>query len=145
MAKHRIVLIEDSESDVWLLRTCLESVATNYELIVLKDGEATLQFIKKEREDLEQRPCVIVLDLHLPDYDGLEILQEIRRAPTLEHVNALIVSAMPSPETLQLIGKLGVPYTEKPQTLAGFEALANKIWDFCQSHFGAVTPFVALH
>jgi CheY-like chemotaxis protein len=137
MAKHRIVLIEDSESDVWLLQTCLESVAVNHEVIILKDGEAALQFIEAEREGIEPRPCVIVLDLHLPKHDGLEILAAIRRVPALKHVTALIVSTMPSPEVQRRIKELGVAYAEKPLTISGYDALATQVWELCESAFGA--------
>jgi chemotaxis family two-component system response regulator Rcp1 len=136
MAQHRIVLVEDSEADVWVLRKCLESVATNHELIVLKDGEAALQFIEREREGLEPRPCVIVLDLHLPKRDGLELLRAIRRAPALEHVKAMIVSTTPSPETQRQIKDLGVTYAEKPNNIEGYNTLARQVWELCESTFG---------
>jgi CheY-like chemotaxis protein len=135
MAKHRIVLIEDSESDVWLLQTCLERVTANHEIIILKDGDAALQFIEAERAGIEPRPCVIVLDLHLPKHDGLAILAAIRRVPILQNVTALIVSTMPSPELRRRITELGVAYAEKPLTIAGYEALAMQVWELCESSF----------
>jgi chemotaxis family two-component system response regulator Rcp1 len=136
MSKHRIVLIEDSDADVWLLQDCLKAVATNHELIILKDGEQALEFIEKEREGLEPRPCVIVLDLHLPKHDGLELLAAIRRAPALEHVRALIISSMPTPQIQRQIQELGVAYAEKPNSLQGYAALATKVWELCESSFG---------
>jgi CheY-like chemotaxis protein len=136
MSKHRIVLIEDNEADVWLLQSCLETVALNHEIIILKDGDAALHFIEKEREGIEPRPCVIVLDLHLPRHDGLEILAAMRQAPALEHVIALIVSTTPSPEMRRRIAGLGVAYAEKPLTISGYEALAAQVWKLCESTFG---------
>jgi CheY-like chemotaxis protein len=136
MTKHRIVLIEDNEADVWLLVKCLDSVATNHEVLVLKDGEAALEFIEREREGSEPRPCVIVLDLNLPRYDGLELLAAMRRAPALKHVTALMVSTTPSPGTQRQISELGVAYAEKPQTASGYDDLATRIWQLCESTFG---------
>lgn len=137
MSKHRIVLIEDNEADVWVLVECLDSIASNHEIIVLKDGEAALQFIEREREGSEPRPCVIVLDLNLPKYDGLEILAAIRRTPVLKHVTAIIVSTTPSPEMRRRIVELGVDFAEKPETIPGYDALAARIWQLCESTFGA--------
>jgi CheY-like chemotaxis protein len=136
MGKHRIVLIEDSDADIWLLRECLESVATNHDLIVLQDGQAALEFIEAEREGVVPRPCIIVLDLHLPKHDGLELLAAIRRAPALQHVTALIISTAPSPSTKRQIEELGVAYAEKPNSLSGYEALAKKVWELCESTYG---------
>jgi CheY-like chemotaxis protein len=138
MAKHRIVLIEDNDADVWLLRECLKSVASDYEVITLKDGETALQFIEEEREDLLPRPCVIVVDLHLPHHDGLEIIGAIRRTPALEHVSTLIVSAMPSKEMQRQIRELGVAYAEKPHSADEYDALADQVWKLCESTFAAM-------
>ena len=138
MTKHRIVLIEDSDADVWMLQECLKSVASDHEVIVLKDGAAALQFIEEERAGLLPRPCVIVLDLHLPHHDGLEILGAIRRTPTLEHVTALIVSAMPSPEMQRRIRELGVAYAEKPHSADEYDALAERVWKLCESTLPAM-------
>jgi chemotaxis family two-component system response regulator Rcp1 len=139
MSKHRIVLIEDSESDVWLLRRSLEPIATNHEIIVLTDGAAALQFIEEERAGAEPRPCVIVLDLHLPKHDGLEILDALRRAPELKHIVALIVSNRPSPEQKRRINELDVAYADKPNTVAEYQALAQRVWELCESTFGVTT------
>ncbi len=137
MSKHRIVLIEDNEADVWLLKSCLDSIATNHEIVILKDGEEALQFVEAEREGVEPQPCVIVLDLHLPKHDGLEILAAIRRAPALEHVIALIVSTNPSPEMQRQIRELGVAYAEKPRTISEYDSLATRVCQLCESTFGA--------
>jgi CheY-like chemotaxis protein len=136
--KHRIVLIEDSDADIWLLRECLESVATNHELIVLKDGEAALEFVEAERKGVEPRPCVIILDLRLPKHDGLEILAAMRRTPALENVTALIVSTNPTPQAQQKIKEFGVAYAEKPNSMEGYRELATLIWNLCESKFGVV-------
>jgi CheY-like chemotaxis protein len=137
MSKHRIVLIEDNEADVWLLKNRLDSIATNHEIVILKDGEEALEFVEAEREGSEPRPCLIVLDLNLPKYDGLELLAAIRRAPALKHVAALIVSTMPSPEMQRRIRELGVAYAEKPRSISGYYALATLVWQLCESTVGA--------
>lgn len=137
MSKHRIVLIEDNEADIWILRSCLESTATDHEIVILKDGEEALHFVEAERKGGEPRPCVIVLDLHLPKHDGLEILAAIRRVPALAHVIALIISTTPSPEMQRQIRELGVAYAEKPRTMSEYDALATHIWQLCESTFGA--------
>jgi CheY-like chemotaxis protein len=138
VSKHRIVLIEDSDADIWLLRECLEAVAIDHELIVLKDGEEALEFVEAERKGIAPRPCVIVLDLRLPKHDGLEILAAMRRTPALEHVTALIVSTNPTPQAQQKIKELGVAYAEKPNSIDGYRELATLVWTLCESKFGLV-------
>ena len=117
------------------MKRCLDSVAANHEIIVLEDGAAALRFLEKEREGLEPRPCAFVLDLHLPVHDGFEILAAIRRIPLLQHVAALLISEALSPEMQKRIVELDVPYAEKPNILSGYEALAMRVWELCESKF----------
>ena len=54
----------------------------DYELEILKNGEEALRFVREHRTGIRQpEPCVILLDLHLPMYDGMAILRAIREAP----------------------------------------------------------------
>jgi len=76
----RIVVIEDNPADVDLLRYALDRQGEAYELEVLGDGEQALQFVHEHRTGKrDPEPCVIILDLHLPKYDGLEVLRAIKK------------------------------------------------------------------
>jgi CheY-like chemotaxis protein len=50
MTNQRIVLIDDSDADILLLKMCLDEIAPDHQLTVLKDGAAALRFCKAERE-----------------------------------------------------------------------------------------------
>src|SRR6478609_9559285 len=87
MQAARIVIIEDNEGDIQLLRLALDEQKEAYELEILKDGEEALRFVQEHRSGIrEPEPCVILLDLHLPRYDGIAILHAIRGTPPLEHI-----------------------------------------------------------
>ena len=47
MQPAKILLIEDNEADVELLRFALDQQGEEFELEILSDGEAALQFIVK--------------------------------------------------------------------------------------------------
>jgi len=65
-----------------LLREALNQLGEDYTLEILTNGEEALQFVQEHRTGVrEPEPCVIVLYLHLPRYDGLAILRAVREAP----------------------------------------------------------------
>ena len=104
----------------------------DYQLDVLRDGEAAIQFVEAQRELTERVPCVIVLDWHLPKHDGAAVLKAIRREPLLDHVNIVALTTV-SPEDEQEITRLGVRlYASKPMELDGWQALALRILDICR-------------
>src|ERR1700760_3163041 len=94
----RIAVIEDNASDVRLLRHALDELGEPYEFEVLRDGEEAMQFVEQHRLGIRKPdPCVIVLDLHLPRYDGTAVLQALRAAPSLGHIRVIVLTTQASP------------------------------------------------
>ena len=80
MPRPKILVIEDNSSDVFLLRRALIAQGEDFELEVAADGERALHVIRNRNGEQETHPCAILLDLHLPKHDGLEILRAIRQS-----------------------------------------------------------------
>jgi CheY-like chemotaxis protein len=135
MARARILVIEDNSSEVFLLRRALLAMkGEDFELEVASDGEAALQFIHRRGREEEDYPCVIVLDLHLPKHDGLEILREIRCTPILADVPVLVTTNGVSPKEAEELRKMGADYRLKPRNLAEFAILAADLVTICNGH-----------
>jgi len=67
----RIMVVDDEASIRMLYREEFED--DDYEVIEAEDGERLLERIAREKPD------VIVLDIKMAAYDGLDLLQEIRQ------------------------------------------------------------------
>jgi len=133
MAMARIVVIEDNDSDILLLRHALDRQTEDYELEILSDGEAALKFVHEHRTSIrEPEPCVILLDLYLPIYDGMSILRAIRETPPLEHINVMVLATLASPSQEIEIANMGALYRKKPSELEGIFDLAAEIVAICQ-------------
>jgi len=130
----RILVIEDSRADIFLLRHALDQHHEVYEIEVLRDGAEALGFIAAQREShLDPQPCVIVLDLHLPKHDGVTVLEAIKRAPALLHIHVIALTSFASPHDEAEVRALGVRrYCEKPSELDGWIALAADILAICR-------------
>lgn len=81
------ILIADDEPDI-LSITAKKIMAEDYEVITAKNGQEALEKI------YSQKPDIVVSDLTMPEKDGWEVLQEVRKnPPTSKWIPFIIVSA----------------------------------------------------
>jgi CheY-like chemotaxis protein len=132
MSAAKILLVDDNIADIKLLRFALDEQGEPYELQVLRTGEDAIRFIKAHgKANTDPNPCVILLDLHLPRYDGIAVLEAIRQSEELAHVKAVVLSGSASPSERSTIEELGAVYMQKPCELSHYLELGAKIIDLC--------------
>ena len=76
--RRKILIIDDDENLAWAVRKKLESLG--YEALTASEGRAGAELVEKER------PNLVILDLNLPDVDGLDICRYLR-----QHFNVPII------------------------------------------------------
>lgn len=76
----RILLVEDNQEDVALLVHALKRAGFGDVLFRVKDGAEALDYLlgTADRSRPSGVPDVVLLDLHLPLVDGLEVLRRLR-------------------------------------------------------------------
>jgi chemotaxis family two-component system response regulator Rcp1 len=133
MSSLRIVIVEDNPSDIFILRRALLAEDENCEVEVLADGEIALEFVHGQRHDRnEVKPCVILLDLHLPKHNGIEVLRAIREEPLLSHIHVVVLSSLASPRDEEELRGMGADVRLKPNSLAQFAELACDVIAICK-------------
>lgn len=85
MARVRILVVDDDREIVRLVRSYLEQ--DGFQVTFAFDGETALRVLRHER------PHLVVLDLMLPDRDGVEITRMIRDDVTLQDTAIIMLTA----------------------------------------------------
>lgn len=76
----RLLVVEDSESDVELLREALADSDPSVAMDIVRHGEDALAFLRREGEfHGAAHPDLVVLDLNLPRMGGFEVLRALRQ------------------------------------------------------------------
>ena len=114
-----ILIVEDNEKNMKLVRDILEH-----------KGYTTLQAAtggEGVRLALEHKPDLILMDIQLPDIDGITALGLIRKDSALDAVPVLAVSASVMPEDQHKIVTSGFDaYITKPISLKPFIATIER-------------------
>lgn len=85
MAKKRILVVEDDDR-VRKVETLILACEP-LEIIEASGGREALELLDKEQFDL------VVLDLMMPEVDGMQVLQSIRERPETEDLPVVLVTA----------------------------------------------------
>lgn len=135
MGPARILVVDDNTADVTLLRVALNQQNEPYELEVLGTAEQALAFVQergnRHHAGLDDEPCVILLDLHLPRYDGITILKALKQAPVLARIHVMVLSGIASPQEQFKIATMGALYRQKPSNFKGYLELGAEIFAVC--------------
>ena len=119
----RIVVFEDSEADVILLRLTLDTEIGNYEFVQVGDGDEAAALVKSYARGAAHAD-LFVIDLNLPKRSGLEILGDIREHEELRAVPAVVLTSSESPRDRKAAEELGISaFVRKPIHLAEYLAI----------------------
>ncbi len=93
-----VLLVDDNPDDVRLFRLALSEAALDCQLTVIDDGEEALTFVRRAAVGVNGGlPDAMVLDLHLPKSEGIEILEARAENPVFAAVPAVVWSSGLSP------------------------------------------------
>lgn len=104
----KILVVEDNDADVHLLREAMRQHQIDADLQVLQDGELAIQYVKKRETDPTEAPDLVLLDLNLPKRNGLEVLEVIRCTDAFRQVPVIVITSSTSLEEREQSERLGV-------------------------------------
>jgi PAS domain S-box-containing protein len=90
----KILYIEDNPSNLQLVKEILDKIE-GMTLQTARTGEMGLQIASTEQVDL------ILLDIHLPDMNGFEILERLKANPLTKEIPVIALSANAMPDDIQ--------------------------------------------
>jgi CheY-like chemotaxis protein len=123
----RIVLAEDNPADVYLIERALRQHGVAFELDLAESGRDALKLLARYSDSGEaKQPQLIVLDLNLPQHDGVELLRYVRQADALREIPVVVLTSSDSPrDHIQSLQCGASRYLKKPSSLEEFMAIGG--------------------
>lgn len=94
-----IYLIEDDANIIDVYKRAFETAGIDFEAISL--GREAIKKIKAVAESGNGKPSIVLLDLILPDINGIEILKEIKNNENTKDIRVFILSNYSDPDFLK--------------------------------------------
>ena len=120
-APNVILLVEDNEDDAFFAEQALKAAGVQNPLRIARDGEEAMDYLggtgKFADRDKFPFPGLVLLDLKLPYYSGLEILAWMREKSLLGKTTVAVLTSSSEPSDLKRAYELGTnTYLVKPPT-----------------------------
>ncbi|MBI4205395.1 MAG: response regulator [Betaproteobacteria bacterium] len=121
MANELILVVEDNEKNRKLARDVLQ--VKGYRVVEADSAETALALVA------EQRPDLVLMDIHLPGMSGLEALARLRAAPDTRAIPVVAFTASVMPQDRKEIMSAGFDgFVSKPINLKEFLATIGTVF-----------------
>lgn len=116
----RVLIVDDNEVNLLLMQRRL--ARAGYETLTAPDGTSAIETVQAERPDL------VLMDVSLPDIDGLEVTRRLRADPATAGVKVVALTAHAMPEDRARALDAGCDgYETKPVDLPRLLATARSL------------------
>jgi len=133
-----ILLVEDNDLDVEILKRVLRKIESPAALVCAKNGMEALQLLKDDQtQNKIPRPFAILLDINMPRMNGHEFLEALRTTDGLCDAQVIIFTTSDNKKDVDLAYKNNATgYIVKPNStseLAGILETLQKFWALCET------------
>jgi CheY-like chemotaxis protein len=124
-----ILLAEDEQNDVFLMRLALQHAGLDCNLVAVANGEQATEYLNGDPPFSDKTefppPSLVLLDLKMPRMNGFEVLSWIASRPEAKAFPVIVLSSSGQDQDRQRAFSLGADdYQVKP---AGFDLLVELI------------------
>jgi two-component system cell cycle response regulator DivK len=122
MTSELILLVEDNEKNRKLAHDVLAH--QGYRVVDAESGEEALRLVQNER------PALVLMDIHLPGMNGIEALGQLRADPATRDIPVMAVTASAMTHDRAKIMAAGFDgYQSKPISVKPFLAAVRELLD----------------
>lgn len=124
----KIVLAEDSKADFEIMKNAFDDLTMGLELIHVNDGQELMDFLNQETLS---KVAVVMLDLDMPNLDGMEVLKTLYDDEELKKVPVVVFSAISDQPTILSCYDHGAnAFVQKPNTAEEYGTTLSAIANF---------------
>ena len=91
-----ILLVEDNEDDVFLIRRALTKAKVSHAVQVARDGLEAIAYLNGEGKYADRQeyplPVLVLLDVQMPKMDGFEVLNWMQGQPLLKSLRVVVLT-----------------------------------------------------
>lgn len=138
-AKVDLLLVEDNDDDVVLMRRAIRSAGIENAVQVVEDGQVAIEYLMGNGVFADRQahplPGIVLLDLKLPRVSGLEVLEWIRNNPGTRSLVVIVLTSSNQPSDMRKAYQLGAnSFVVKPGDFEQLQDFAKSFKSYWLLH-----------
>ena len=127
-----ILIIDDDVEDILVLQESLVKTELDFHLTTTHKGSEAMEYLQQLSSNAPRsNPDLIILDLRLPDIDGVELLRTIRKDPLLLRIPIIGYTSLEDEKHITACYAAGINCcVTKPSNIEEATNLAKSITEF---------------
>ena len=130
-----ILIAEDDDGHAELIRSALIESGICNKIIRFSNGEETWFFLSatKNKKPKDHKQYLLLLDIHMPQMDGMEVLGLIKSDNILKEIPVIMLTTTDDPREIEECYQIGCNiYITKPVDFIKFADTLNRLGLFLQ-------------
>lgn len=123
----KLLLVEDDRIEILKFNRSIANTANKIQLTVANDGTKALEELQ-----VQKNMDVVILDLNMPDTNGIEFLKTIKENEDLKHIPIIILTTSDNKHDILECYRLGIAgYFIKPLKFEDYQKKIMTIVNYC--------------
>jgi CheY-like chemotaxis protein len=128
--KNVVFYADDDPDDLQLVQDSFAQYARNVEVITATDGSQALSYLDS-LTDLDPTPCLIILDVNMPVFDGKQVLARLRQMDRFQQVPVVLFTTSSQPMDQNFATRYNAGFITKPLSMQQMEIITDQFIDHC--------------
>ena len=130
-AEASVLLVEDDEDDVYIVRRTLDGSPMEMVLEVKKNGREAVDYLEEICNSGGRLPDIVLLDLNMPIMDGHAVISHLKSHESLDTLPIVVLTTSSDQDTIQRAYGAGAnAVVTKEDTLESMSEIVNTIVEF---------------
>ncbi|MEN9336550.1 MAG: hypothetical protein RLZZ500_1537 [Bacteroidota bacterium] len=123
-----MLLLEDDQIEIMKFERVIQTLNASYQVQIAKDGEEAMHYLQSCTDEL---PTLILLDLNMPKFSGIEFLKALKKQDRLYHIPCVVLTTSDNHVDLLECYQEGIAgYFLKPLRYEEYVALVSMILNY---------------
>lgn len=129
-SRNIVLYADDDRDDLDLVTESFTQYSNNVEVVTVSDGNEALAYLQSLRKN-DRFPCLILLDINMPELNGKELLKKIRANSQFDSVPIVLFTTSSLPQDQGFAKKYNAGFITKPLEVSQMKEIIELFIDHC--------------